>query len=290
MIAIFFILIPISKTQKCSCNEIYSEDLCREARGCAYDDRTGMCEEIQCIDRPFDDCFYFAGTIRCYWDNNVGFCKELESCEEFQELAEKDSYKEQCLEINCSWDYQDQICLSNSQQKLCSQYDYQYCQGASQTINLITSKCILNGELGDTCIAFLNCEDITYKESCDLDFCKYEDGQCKTKECNDYTITTCPNYNRISDKQCYPTIDSGCQEFICENFTEISECQNHPRCFWSEDLNQCYQQVCDKATYATQCLSFSYVVENAECKWENDNCYSCYSIILYYLLFTYLSY
>lgn len=58
----------------------------------------------------------------------------------------------------------------------------------------------MNGELGDTCIAFLNCEEITYKESCDLDFCKYEDEECKTKECNDYTITTCPNYNKISNK------------------------------------------------------------------------------------------
>lgn len=56
----------------------------------------------------------------------------------------------------------------------------------------------------------INCEDITYKESCDLDFCNYEDGECTTKECYDYTITTCPNYNKLSGKQCYPTSDSGC--------------------------------------------------------------------------------
>ncbi|CAK70571.1 unnamed protein product (macronuclear) [Paramecium tetraurelia] len=288
MLAIFIIILPLSNSQKCSCNEIYIEDLCQEARGCAYDAKSGFCEEIQCIDRMIDDCFYFAGKIRCYWDNKVGFCQELSSCEQFQELAEKDTYKEYCLDINCSWDYQDQICVSKSEQKLCQQYDAKYCLGASQTVGLKTSNCVLNGEQGDVCTAFLNCEDITYKESCDLESCKYEDGECKTKDCKDYTISTCPNYNKISGQQCYPVSDTGCSEFLCEDFAEITDCQNHPRCFWSQDLNQCYQQACDKATYATQCLSFSYVVENAECKWENDNCYSCYSIILYNLLFSYL--
>ncbi|CAD8147201.1 unnamed protein product [Paramecium octaurelia] len=77
MLAIFIIILPLSNSQKCSCNEIYFEDLCQEARGCAYDVKSGFCEEIQCIDRMIDDCFYFAGKIRCYWDNNIGFCQEL---------------------------------------------------------------------------------------------------------------------------------------------------------------------------------------------------------------------
>ena len=85
MIAIIFILIliQISNTQKCSCNEIYSQDLCGEARGCSYDEKSGMCEEIECIERSIDDCFYFAGKIRCYWNKDVGFCKDLQNCEEF---------------------------------------------------------------------------------------------------------------------------------------------------------------------------------------------------------------
>ncbi|CAD8096938.1 unnamed protein product [Paramecium sonneborni] len=290
MILIFFFILRISNTQKCSCNEIQFEDLCLEAIGCQYVEKSGMCEEIECIERPIDDCFYFAGTIRCYWDFTIGFCIELLSCEEFQEVAQKDSYKEQCLEINCSWDYQEQKCLSLSQQRMCSEYDPENCLEASQTINLKTSKCVLNGEQGDDCIAFIKCEDITYQQSCDLNYCKFEDGFCITKECKDYTITNCPNFNEISGQQCYPysDLDSGCSEFLCEELTEIQECQNHPRCFWSDDLNSCHQQICDKATYATQCLSFSYAVEKAECKWENNNCYTCYSYLIVYFLFSYL--
>ena len=67
---------------KCSCNEIYFEDICRDVRGCNFIKKSGICEEIECMDRPREDCSYFAGKFKCYWDITVGFCKELTNCEE----------------------------------------------------------------------------------------------------------------------------------------------------------------------------------------------------------------
>ncbi|CAD8066442.1 unnamed protein product [Paramecium primaurelia] len=292
MIALLFCVLSflhLSMAKKCQCNEIYFEDLCRDARGCYFETKSGICEEINCLERTSEDCSYFAGKLRCYWDITIGFCQELSGCEELQENEKVDSNEENCQEIDCRWDYQQKICVSDADQRMCQDYDVQFCIGAIQVVGTQKSECVLNGENGDSCIALEKCEDITYNKSCNKLYCKWEDDECKTKTCSDYSIQECPSFNKLSQKQCYPS-HSGCVEFVCSDFGVKLQCQNHPRCFWSQNLNSCHQQTCDKATYATQCLSFSYAVENTECKWDSVGCHSCYQIALVFYLIIYIFY
>ncbi|CAD8195144.1 unnamed protein product [Paramecium octaurelia] len=284
-----FYFLYTSMAEKCQCNDIYFEDLCRDARGCYFEAKSGKCEEINCLERTRDDCSYFAGNLRCFFNITGGYCKELSGCEELQEIKEVDSNEENCSEIECRWDYQQKICVSDADQRLCQDYDVQFCVGAIQVVGIKTSECVLNGENADSCIALENCEDITYNHSCNQLYCKWEDNECKTKKCSDYSIYECPSVNKLSQQQCYPS-HSGCVEFVCSEFAVELNCQNHPRCFWSQHLNSCHQQTCDKGTYATQCLSFSYIVDNAECRWDGASCHSCYQIALVLYLITYIFY
>lgn len=63
---------------------------------------------------------------------------------------------------------------------------------------MVKSVCVINGLEGDSCIAFEKCEDITYEPSCDKNLCKYEDGECLTKLCSDYSSEECPSFNSLS--------------------------------------------------------------------------------------------